>query len=645
MLHLKNSVKPIAIALLLALTTLSSCVNTNEGVDLTSETAGSVAVTDSIFETETEMKEIEYDIRTSLGLCVTDLLYSGNTTAKCRFNYRRFREAGIKTIRLIPSWSSTGKGEYRLNPAHEEQLRAAVAENMRIKLVISTVDEPPAWVYNDEGAKFVSESGTVSLQNCVSYWYKGLAEYVEDAVSCKLDYLNRRGYLDSVDAVVVSFGAACEPIYPADWTQNGISEMWCYGENAKEDFRRVMREKYKTVSALNVAWGTEISSFDDLEVPKAGEKSGLAWEDVLTWYRDVKREFVRHQVEIYKRAVENYCGNRVKLILYMPGDAYTQADWNKAVSDSSLTSSGLKIMSENEYIVRVAGETGAYLQFTGLPMTSAVKKVMNYIFKEGYSDIPVYGENTNDASHASDPSAIVGVIRQLGLSGIDYTTSQFLFENNNYITPANTYKSLSESIPVLTEYLMTKNGETPYILRADEAKPAGDVIEYKLTSNGFSVIETRLFAGSYDVKPGDVIEYDVFIPEGITGVGQLDASFTNKKSAFENLWVNDERGLPCSETDLSDVSGKWVHRKIYIGTYEAFVPSMNTVGTKLSDISVFSRTDQCNVTVFFDNIIITNEGKEKLVVFRDAKDLKAVLVKNDISGDAFAEICTAQYKG
>ncbi len=599
----------------------------------------------SYIMTDTHIKEKEpvtEDV--SLGLCVTDILYSGNTAAKCRLNYKKYFNIGIRTIRLIPDWISSGKSDYRLTSACEEQIKIAASAGLRIKLVLSTVDTPPDWVYNIKDARFVDENGRESRQNCVSYWYDGLYDYVTDAVSSKLEYLNTRGLLDYVDAVVVSCGAACEPIYPADWTQGGVSAMWCYGSNAQTDFRQFLSDKYIKVSTLNDAWGTAYGSIEEIEVPRPGQINGTAWNDVLTWYRDVKRLFVRHQTEIYKNEIQKVCGDRIKLILYMPGDAFTETDWKMAVNDSAMTSSGLMIMSENEYIVRIADEFGTYLQFTGLPMTASAKRVMNFIYSEGYEHIPVFGENTNDAGHASNPSSIVEVIKSLGMSGIDYTTSQFLFENGNYLTQANTFCSLENSIPALKEYLLSEHTETPYIISSGKADPEGDVIEYEVKSVGNASVRTRIFAGTYLVKAGDILEYDVFVPEGVSGIGQVDIKFIGCSDASQNFWINDEYGRGCADFDLSSVSGDWVHRRIYIGTYESFVPYMNTVGTTISEISLVCSGVGDEMVALFDNIRITNDGEEKFVFFMDAADLKNAVVKHYYSGNISAAVVVRKNK-
>lgn len=585
------------------------------------------------------------DTTVSLGLCISDLLYPGNTPEKYERNFASFAAASVKTLRLVPAWQSTAAWEHALAPEDERHMLSAIAAGMRIKLVLSTVDAPPYRIHQDTSSRFVDENGRYSLANCISYWYSGLYDYVREALCCRLGYLKSQGLLDAVDAVVVSFGPACEPIYPADWTQNNIPGMWCYGEPARADFQRYVREKYPTINHVNQAWGTAHASYEAIWVPRPGKADGAWWNDVLLWYRDTKRQFINKQIALYQEVLRKIDGDRIRLILYMPGDAYTESQWRSSLRDSSQTATSLKVMSENEFIVQMAEKYGCDLQFTGLPMLSSVKRVVHYMHENGYAHIPVYGENTNDFYHASDPEAILSVIRDLNLAGVDYTTSQFLFENEDFIThyregghsydasqfakasgnyaiPRDAFHQLMAAIPAFTDYLRTRDPlKIPYSVSSGEASPSRHVLCYTPTAAAGRRTTQVVFKLEETILPGDMLEYDVLIPEGASGLGQIDLRFsTGLNNASGNDWICDEQGIPCRDTDLSDLSGRWVHRKIAFGIDKTWVSQMRTAGGTLKGIVLLSEISSSEIlSVYLDNIVITNQGKERVLLLRNGE--------------------------
>ena len=107
--------------------------------------------------------------------------------------------------------------------------------------------------------------------------------------------------LDATDSVFVDLGPAGEPIYPAAWTmkKRSCTELtpWYYGEQAGMDFRQAMTEKYKNLEQANRSWGSTFASWTEVKPLNPGERSGAMWEDVLLWYRDSKRAFIRWQID------------------------------------------------------------------------------------------------------------------------------------------------------------------------------------------------------------------------------------------------------------------------------------------------------------------------------------------------------------
>ncbi len=71
--------------------------------------------------------------------------------------------------------------------------------------------------------------------------------------------------------------------YPQD--EFSYRSWGCHCPVCQAEFKRQMKEKYATIETLNQAWGTELKSFDEIELPKAFEKSArfCDWQEFRRW--------------------------------------------------------------------------------------------------------------------------------------------------------------------------------------------------------------------------------------------------------------------------------------------------------------------------------------------------------------------------
>lgn len=177
-----------------------------------------------------------------------------------------------------------------------------------------------------------------------------------------LDILRKKPVWDRIDYIVPTMGPAGELTYPPTWTTGlPTPTFWCYGPHAQADFRRAMREKYETVDKANTLWGTSFTSWEDVRVLKPGQHPGPYWNDILTWYRDSKRAFARWHVEAVKELTDK------EIILYIPGQHCTEAEWRQAVDTAGKRASvAIKTMLDMDFIIHLAKETDCTLRYTGL---------------------------------------------------------------------------------------------------------------------------------------------------------------------------------------------------------------------------------------------------------------------------------------
>ena len=285
--------------------------------------------------------------------------------------------------------------------------------------------------------QLTDQNGALSKQ-AVDYWNPDARREVEARTSFLLDRLEAQGLYERTDYVIPFLGPAGEAIYPHPWT-TGLPEptFWCYGKHAQEAFRGAMREKYQELASANLVWQTDFDSWELVKVLGPGTKPGTYWEDVLTWYRESKRDFVRWSIDMVRRHTDK------RLIVYLPGTHVSEAEWNDAVH----TGNGnvwVKIMTDTDYLVDLAGEKGCWLQYTGVDNRPEAHYIAERIRDKAFKDLRMWGENAGEIACANDPEALADTILGDGLFGLDYTHANFVFEPDG-VTPNALYPKLRDA--------------------------------------------------------------------------------------------------------------------------------------------------------------------------------------------------------
>ena len=285
--------------------------------------------------------------------------------------------------------------------------------------------------------QLTDQNGALSRE-AVDYWNPEARRVVEARTVFLLERLKSEGLLDRTEYVIPFMGPAGEAIYPHPWT-TGLPDatFWCYGRYAQEAFRNAMREKYHEISAADAAWGTTFGSWEAVKVLPPGTQPGTYWEDVLIWYRESKRDFVRWSIDMVRRHTDK------PIILYLPGTHVTEAGWKEAVK----TGKGdvwIKIMTDTEYLIDLAAEKGCVLQYTGVDTRPEADYVAAQIRRKNYRYLRVWGENAGDWGCAKDPLSLADTVIHDGFWGLDYTHAHFVFEKDG-ITPGNLFPQLREA--------------------------------------------------------------------------------------------------------------------------------------------------------------------------------------------------------
>lgn len=135
----------------------------------------------------------------------------------------------------------------------------------------------PSWIWNHfpevapQSLKYVSEQGNTS-QEVVSLWadHLILREYQEFMDAFTQRYGNEA---DIIDEIQISMGSAGELRYPAynahdDYQYPHRGYFQAYSDPAKASFRQFILRHYGKLPAVNQAWGTQLSSIQEICPPQ-----------------------------------------------------------------------------------------------------------------------------------------------------------------------------------------------------------------------------------------------------------------------------------------------------------------------------------------------------------------------------------------
>ena len=429
--------------------------------------------------------------RTTPRVCITEPAgYYGDSTELIRRRLDCYRELGVETLRVESGWE---------NGALPEELKRT---DLRVKLILYVLGIPPDYGAQHADEALVDQHGTADWH--LGPWHRDVPQLATQGAQRQIERLKALGVLDRIDEVVADLGPAGEGIYPANWTlgRDGQEAFWCYGEAAQVDFRKAMQRRYGDVDAANDAWKlTENQRFgvwDTVRIPQPGTAwaQGPFWGDMLAWYRDAKRRMMEFQIDNTLRITRKYLGDRAKVIVYLPGYAYSQEEWDQAVATAG-GSSSIRLMMDNDWLMDKALEKGCLLQYTGAENSVEVARIAGKLKSRGIPDCHLmWGENAGREGAGRDPMWLAQVVCAYDLRGVDFTWASWLFRSD-HITPSPTYAEFARAAKAIRHCRET--GELP----APSDCGVGTVRKlasgrYELTPNA----DTRLMGSYPDVIKG-----------------------------------------------------------------------------------------------------------------------------------------------
>lgn len=155
-----------------------------------------------------------------------------------------------------------------------------------------------------------------------SLWNPNLPKWIDRLIGEFAKRYRDTGVIESVLlGIQGDFGEAIYSVWGGGWTFNVPGEYhnhagyWCDDPYALADFRKFAEKRYKTVAAVNKAWGTEFKSLSEVNFP--GRKDELAafqklvesgdvharrrWIDFIDWYREAMTDWSDWWMEITRK--------------------------------------------------------------------------------------------------------------------------------------------------------------------------------------------------------------------------------------------------------------------------------------------------------------------------------------------------------
>ena len=188
-----------------------------------------------------------------------------------------------------------------------------------------------------------------------------------------------------------------------------------------------------------------------------------------------------------------------------------------------------------------------------------------------------------------------------------------------------------------------------------KADPSGAYLKYTVNVKkkegdaalAYHFITLRKF--DYIIQEGDMLEYDVYLYIDEGGWGAIDGDIKGVGVIRDSGMVDlDGNGIHTGVDLSGEAFEEWYHRIIPFGLTEDDNGEKYTVGRTLTQIQLAMHpvSDELVYTgvVLYDNIVITNNGEVKLVVFKDEGDFVPEEVKfSHAQGlkkeDATIELC------
>lgn len=206
------------------------------------------------------------------------------------------RILGATSVESCVRWSLVEQKQGQWDWSYYDRLVDILRENglkWNPYVMIGPVYSTPGWFHDSKDSVFATCLEHNSPSKIQSIWSPNLPGVVNRFIT---QFSLHYGASSDIESILIGisgdYGEAIYPVTSGGWmamvSGNYHTHLgyWCGDDYAKADFRRAVTDQYVNIHALNTAWGTSFTSFDQISpfVPDA-DYSARARLDLIKWYR------------------------------------------------------------------------------------------------------------------------------------------------------------------------------------------------------------------------------------------------------------------------------------------------------------------------------------------------------------------------
>lgn len=178
----------------------------------------------------------------------------------------------VDTITGVSTW--TDDNTYNFDP-FDETIYTTLSGAPKAKLLVMISCDPPSWWLNKypEERALSANGGTDSVSYASKKWVSDVCKYMRAV----LEHMKSMPYASHIFAVKFAQGLTYE------WQEYGMELGNCsdFSTVAQKGWREFLKNRYKTESALQAAWGDGSVTFENATIPAFGEREPSTYPSLL----------------------------------------------------------------------------------------------------------------------------------------------------------------------------------------------------------------------------------------------------------------------------------------------------------------------------------------------------------------------------
>lgn len=277
----------------------------------------------------------------------------------------RLRHAGLDGYEDYIAWGMVEPREGEFDFAHHEKVCDLLTSAGLAYIPYIWCHVPPTWLRHDPRATLMQCNAHGEACNMLSIfdprslgWYEHFYRALHDRF--------RGNIAETYACILGPYGEGNYPLPYVDWVLSlghCHEGFWCGDAYALPDFRKAMMRQYATIHALNTAWNTKLTSFDEIRFPDDVTSTTITpmqlrpiqdrrrWLDFIHWYHNALIDFAGKSADLVVRVFGR------ERVAVKPGG---NAGWMNPLSWGTYCPGFAKMAGKRGIAAQSADSRGAY---------------------------------------------------------------------------------------------------------------------------------------------------------------------------------------------------------------------------------------------------------------------------------------------